>query len=147
MDNKNADPQIISNGKEVTLSYMIRSASGEILEYNDMPVTYQHGGNSDLFPEIELALEGKREGDEVTVEIPWAQAFGPHDPGLTFTDELENSPPEMRYIGAEMAAENASGEVLEFRVTQISDDKITIDANHPLAGKDLVFVVTVKAVS
>lgn len=139
--------QIITSGKEVTLSYLIRGADGDILEYSDMPVSYRHGENSDLFPEIERALEGKRAGDEVTVEIPWARAFGPHDPGLTFTDEIDNSPPDLRYVGAELAAENAAGEVLEFRVTRIADGKITIDANHPLAGKDLVFAVTVKTVS
>ena len=136
----------IKRGRVVSISYLIRDNSGEIVEYNDAPITYPHRGEHDVFPQIEEALEGKKPGDQVTVTIKAADAFGTHDPSLTFTDDIENSPPEMRYIGAEMDAESPSREVLHFRVTEIKDGKITIDANHVLAGKDLTFEVTVAKV-
>ena len=88
----------------------------------------------------------KPRADQVAVPIKCEDAFGSHDPGLTFTDDIENSPQELRYVGAELEAENESGEVLHFRVTHVSDDKITIDANHPLAGQDLDFTVTITEV-
>ena len=136
----------VTKGKLVSISYQIRDDNDQVVEHNDVPVDYLHGGQHDVFPEVEAALEGKSTGDEVTVRIPAADAFGPHDPSLTFTDDIENSPPEVRFIGAEIDLENASREVLHFRVTRIEDDKITIDANHVFAGMDLTFLVTVQNV-
>ena len=133
----------ITKGKLVSVSYLIRDVSGAIIESNDVPITYPHGGDHELFPQIEAALEGKSTGDQVNVFVRAVDAFGPHDPNLTFTDDLENAPEEMRMIGAEMAAENGDGKVLDFRVTEIANGKITIDANHVFAGKDLTFEVTV----
>ena len=130
----------------VSISYVVRDGSDHIVEYSDLPVTYLHGGKHELFPQIERALEGKKIGDEVTVKLASKDAFGPHDPQLTFTDDIENSPPELRFVGAELDAESGSREVLHFRVTEINDGKITIDANHVLAGLDVTFVVTVTEV-
>ncbi|NKB76627.1 MAG: peptidylprolyl isomerase [Gammaproteobacteria bacterium] len=136
----------ISKGTVVSIAYLIKDDKENIVEYRDVPLSYFHGGKHELFDQIETALEGKKEDDEVTVNLPWQQAFGPHDPSLTFTDDIENAPPEMRQLGAEMDAESGSGEVLHFVVTQIENGKITIDANHVLAGKDISFLIIVKEV-
>ncbi len=130
----------------MSIAYLIKDDKENIVEYRDVPLSYFHGGKHELFDQIETALEGKKEDDEVTVNLPWQQAFGPHDPSLTFTDDIENAPPEMRQLGAEMDAESGSGEVLHFVVTQIENGKITIDANHVLAGKDISFLIIVKEV-
>ncbi|MGI9318896.1 MAG: FKBP-type peptidyl-prolyl cis-trans isomerase [bacterium] len=138
--------ETIKNGKLVSISYLIRNTAGEIVEYSDLPVNYIHGSSNDLFDSIEDALEGRVAGEEVTVSLSSDQAFGPHDPTLTFTDDIENVPSEVRYVDAELDAENASGNVLRLRVTKIGNGKITIDANPALAGMDLEFVVTVNSV-
>jgi FKBP-type peptidyl-prolyl cis-trans isomerase SlyD len=65
------------------------------------------------------------------------------DPKLAFTDDLENVPPELRRLGLEFEAQNAKGETIMCRVTQINGDKLTVDANHPLAGQTVTFEVTV----
>ncbi len=127
----------------VSFSYMIRNREGEIVEYSDLPISYQHGGKHELFPQIEQALDGKQEGDEVTVELTSVQAFGEHDSSLTFTDDINNAPQELHFVGAELDAESESGKMLHFRVTEIKDGLITIDANHPLVGQDIVYTVTV----
>ena len=108
-----------------------------------MPVSYVHGGSGDLFPEIEQALEGCAVGDKITVSLAPAQAFGAHKPELTFTDDIDNVPTELRRIGAELEAENDKGETLTFVVKRIENSKLTVDANHPLAGQHVTFVVTV----
>jgi FKBP-type peptidyl-prolyl cis-trans isomerase SlyD len=92
------------------------------------------------------ALEGCRPGDEVCVELSPEEAFGDNDPNLTFTDDIVNAPPEVHYVGAEVEAQNEYGETRQFRVTRIEDGKITVDANHPLAGQTLTFRVTVREV-
>lgn len=135
--------QIIGPNKVVSISYTIKDDRGEVVEYSDLPVTYIHGAGSDLFPQIEAALEGCTVGDQVQVDLSADQAFGQPDPGLTFTDDIENAPEELRFVGAELDAEDEKGEILQFRVTEVSDEKITVDANHPLAGMDIRFIVRV----
>ena len=71
------------------------------------------------------------------MDIPVEDGFGPHDPDLTFTDDLENVPPQFRHLGAEVQMQNESGEAKIFYVTHIENGKLTVDGNHPLAGKRL----------
>ena len=70
---------------------------------------------------------------------PW----GPHDPGLTYTDDIENIPPQFRQLGAEVSMQNDAGEMKTFYVTRIEDGQLTVDGNHPLAGKPLIVKVSI----
>lgn len=137
---------VVERHKVVSITYRIKDQSGEIVEINDLPVEYVHGGASDLFPKIEQALEGRRIGGSVTVTLVPEEAFGGHDPKLTFTDELENAPPELRQVGMQFEAQNAKGETINLVVTHVGNGKITVDANHPFAGKTITFEVTVQAI-
>jgi FKBP-type peptidyl-prolyl cis-trans isomerase SlyD len=135
---------VVTKNKVVSLIYVVRNEKGEIFEYRDLPVSYVHGSGADLFPKIEQALEGRAVGDRVAVQLTPADAFGDRDPKLTFTDDIENAPPELRRVGAEFEAQNAKGESIMLTVTRIEGDKITVDANHPLAGQTISFEVTVQ---
>ena len=134
----------VAKNKVVSLTYVLRNQKGDIFEYRDLPVAYVHGSGADLFPKIEQALEGRNVGDRVTVTLTPADAFGDRDPKLTFTDDLENAPPELQRVGAEFEAQNARGESIVLTVTRIENGKITVDANHPLAGQTITFEVTVQ---
>lgn len=136
----------VTKDKVVSLSYTLRDGRGEIFEHTDVPISYLHGSGQDLFDKIEQALEGLSVGDSVEVELSPNEGFGDHDPDLTFTDDIENVPPEFRRLGAELEAENAQGEGMRFVVTAIENGKLTIDANHPLAGQTVRFDVTVRAI-
>jgi len=138
-------PQIESN-KVVSLTYSILDEKGEILEQTDLPISYIHGGHSDLFEKLERALTGKTIGDEVSVTLSPEEGFGQHNPDLTFTDDLENVPEELRYVGAELEAQNASGEPMRFIISEIGDNQLTVDGNHPFAGKTVTFKVKVAEV-
>ncbi len=135
--------QVATAGKVVSITYLIHDETGEICEYRDLPVAYIQGGRSDLLPKIERALEGKPVGFTTTVSLSPAEGFGEHDAGLTFTDSLENVPPELRHLGAELNAESESGELRHFRVTRIEAGKLTVDANHPYAGRSLAYEVKI----
>lgn len=137
---------MIRKGQVVSLTYTLRTADGEIFEHTDVPIAYLHGSGEGLFDKIEGALEGHAVGDVVDVELSPAEGFGDRDPALVFTDTVANVPPEYRHIGAEVEAENARGESLRFVVTALTDDTLTVDANHPLAGQTVRFVVTVHAI-
>lgn len=133
---------IVGEGKAVSLTYTIRETGGDVLEQVDTPVTYLHGSGR-LLPKVEAALEGCRAGESVTVELDMEEAFGPHREELTFVDDLENVPEQFRYIGAEVEMVNDQGRRRTFVVSKIENGRLTVDGNHPLAGRNLTFEVSV----
>lgn len=133
----------VGKNKAVFFKYLVLDEQGHTLEQSDLPVGYIHGAGSALLEKLERELEGRAAGDVVDVYITPDEGFGDHDPNLTFTDDLENVPEELRYIGAEAQMQNEDGEVKTFTVTDISQGKLTVDGNHPFAGKNVVFRVTI----
>jgi len=138
--------EVIKPGKFVSLTYTIADSAGNLLEQNDIPVNYVHGGPTELIGGMDQAVAGKSPGDRVEMEISEEDGFGPHDPSLMFTDDLENVPPQFRYLGAEVQMQNESGETKVFYVTRIENGKLTVDGNHPLAGKRLHVSVLIREV-
>jgi FKBP-type peptidyl-prolyl cis-trans isomerase SlyD len=133
----------IRKGKVVSVTYTLHDERGQVFEQSDLPIPYLHGHASGLFDKIEQLLEGRRTGDNIEATLSPREGFGPHDPALTFTDDLENVPSELRHLGASLEAQNASGELLTFVVKRIENGKLTVDANHPLAGQTVKFRVTI----
>ena len=138
--------EVIRPGKYVSLTYRIADRAGNILEQTDLPVGYIHGGLREIIGGMDEALSGKRAGDRVDLQLSAEQGFGPHDPDLTFTDDLDNVPPEFRFVGAEVQMQNDRGDVRTFYVTQVCESTLTVDGNHPLAGKDLSVHVRIREV-
>jgi FKBP-type peptidyl-prolyl cis-trans isomerase SlyD len=136
----------IKRDKFVSLTYTITDENNEILERIDMPVNYIHGRDSQVIDKIETALEGCEQGDEISVVLSPEEGFGEHQPELTFTDEINNVPPEFRHIGAEVEFQNDKGESRMFRVSSIEDGKLTVDGNHPFAGKVITYNIKVNTV-
>lgn len=136
----------IRKDKVVSVTYTLHDERGQIFEQSDIPVPYLHGHASGLFDKIELLLEGRRTGDSIEATLSPEEGFGAHNPALTFSDDLENVPPELRFMGAQLEAQNADGETLNFVVTRIENGKLMVDANHPLAGQTVKFRVTVRDV-
>ena len=136
----------IKKDKYVSLTYTITDKAGEILERTDLPINFIQGRDSHVIEKITQALEGHVVGDTVSVALTPAEGFGEIQPELTFTDDLENVPPEFHSIGAEVEFQNDRGEMKVFRVTKIEDGKLTVDGNHPLAGKDITYNITILTV-
>ncbi len=136
----------IGRNKVVAITYSITDEAGTVLEQCDLPVTYLHGGRTDLLPKVAQALEGHQPGDRVEIRLSPAEGFGEHDPALTYTDDIDNVPPQFRRLGAEVEMQNDRGETRTFRVSRIENGRLTVDGNHPLAGKVLVFHVKVESV-
>ncbi len=137
-----AEPRVTKH-KVVHITYQITDRSGSVLERIDLPVGYVHGGRSNLFPQVEEQLDGCAVGNTVDVTLPPQDAFGYPDPNLTFTDAVDNVPPEYRRPGAEAMFQNERGETITMTVVGVKDGKVTLDGNHPLAGKTITFHVTV----
>lgn len=138
--------QRIQEGKYVSLTYQIADDQGQVLEHSDLPVSYIVGGRQELIGGMDRAIHGKQAGDEVHFEVAPEEGFGVHDPSLTFTDDIENVPPQFRHLGAEVQMQNEAGDIKTFFVTRIERGHLTIDGNHPLAGKRLQIRVCIQEV-
>lgn len=138
--------QKVENNKVISLTYVIVDESGAVLEQYDLPISYVHGNNSNMYPKVAEALEGAKEGDEIEVSLSPAEGFGERDPSLTFSDVIDNVPPEYRHIGAEASFENDEGESINMTVVSMEDGKIMLDGNHPFAGKTVTFKLRVKEI-
>ncbi len=136
----------VGENKVVSLTYVIVDEGGTVLEQYDLPISYVHGNNSSMYPKVAEALEGARIGDEVQVSLSPAEGFGERDPNLTFSDAIDNVPPEYRHIGAEATFENDQGESITMTVVKMEDGKIMLDGNHPFAGKTVTFKLRVKEI-
>ena len=140
--------QRIRRNTVVQFIYTIADEQDNIIEQIDLPVKYIHGAGSNmgLIESVEKALEGSRAGDSIEVKLPPSDGFGEHNPELTFTDDLENIPPQFRHIGAQVQMTNDQGDAKSFVVIKIEDGKLTLDGNHPLAGKTATFSIRIVSV-
>ena len=91
-------------------------------------------------------LEGKSAGDVIEVAIDGNQIFGPRDESLVFSDHIENVPEEYRQVGTSILMENDKGQTRSFLVTQVDDEKLTVDGNNPLCGREVVFTLEILTV-
>ncbi len=139
--------EIITENKFVELSYKITDKSnGKVIARVDTPLGYVQGNDSPLFEQVTLALEGKTVGDVIETPIDCSKIFGKKLTDLTFTDKLDNVPKKYRKVGATITTENKKGEPKDFVVTKIENGKLTVDGNHPLAGKNILFTLKVLSV-
>ena len=139
--------ETISINKFVELTYrIIDQSNGEVIEQVEEPLGYVQGDNSLLFNQVTKELEGKYIGDEVEILLKAEDAFGKKADELIFTDDIDNVPPEYRFIGASVTMQNDTGGTKDFIVSSIEDGKLTIDGNHPLAGKDIIFYVEILSI-
>ncbi len=141
----------IQKNAQVTLTYGMFDAEGnEVDSSGDEGIEYLHG-RGEILEGLEEALEGAEAGQELTVEIGSDQAFGPYDPeGLflvprdEFPDEVELTPGEWIEIRVESEGQP---EALDARIVEVNETEVVLDANHPLAGKDVTFRVKVLSVT
>jgi len=131
----------------VTITYTLKDATGAVLDTSegDEPLAYVHG-HGYLVPGLERELEGKKAGDRIVTVISAADGYGEYDEGLVFpVDKSEFPSGEELEIGMQFHAHTEEGDQI-FTVKDLSGDKVTVDANHPLAGKDLHFDVSIVSV-
>ena len=132
----------ISNQKLVSMTYSIHEGTN-LLENVDTPVSFIYGKETNLLPIVENSLKGKEKGNELTIEVSPELGFGEIDENLIFVDSRDNVPKEYSKIGMQIDFENDKGMKRKFRVTNVDNDKITFDGNHPFSGKTLVYKIKI----
>lgn len=130
----------------VGLTYELTDTDGKVIEKTDGPIEYLHGGYDGIFPLVEQALAGKTVGDSCRVRLEPDDAFGEYDAELMHFEPRNKFPANvavgMRFEGRGVK----SGTTLVYTVTDVAEDKVVVDGNHPLAGQTLQFACTVTAV-
>ena len=133
----------VRRDRVVRLKYAVFDLDGDCaIELRD-DLYYLHGGYGGAFPKVEEALDGCRVGDSVEVMLTPEEGYGPRAAELEISVEEEAIPTEARRVGAQLEGEAADGHTVKFTVTAIRDGRITVDGNHPLAGRSLRFVFEV----
>lgn len=127
----------ISQDKVVRLGFHVSELPGRrLLQYGD-DLVYLHGGYGGAFPKVELALEGRRIGDSVTLELSPEEGYGAHRPELVMTLASDAFADQLPETGDVVDGCLPDGRSIPFTVAAMDAESITLDGNHPFAGKHL----------
>jgi FKBP-type peptidyl-prolyl cis-trans isomerase SlpA len=134
---------MIEKGNLVTVHYTGKLTDGNIFDSSQgkEPIKFQIGSGQ-IIPGFENAIMGKNVGDKVTVNIPADQAYGEVREDLLVKVGKEQLPGEVQ-VGQSLSAQAENGQEVNVVVTEINEDHVVIDGNHPFAGKELIFDIEV----
>ena len=134
----------IANGAHVSLEYTLMLEDKTVLESNvgKEPMTYRQGAH-EIVPGLEQSLEGLSKGDKKQVVVKPADGYGEIDPKEVQEVKKSLIPEAARKVGAQLEAKNPEGQSSFPRVKEVKEDTVVLDFNHPLAGKTLIFDVTI----
>ena len=150
----------------VSLRYKLTDAQNNVIEEPEAPMVYLHGGYDGTFPKIETALDGQDVGYETTLQLDPGDAFGEYDPellkieprtrfpdplevgmqfeGVPDADDFSNDAEQARDVLDDGDEDDPSA--LIYTVTDVAENQVVLDGNHPLAGMALRFWLQVEEV-
>lgn len=131
----------VKSGDTVRIHYTGTLNDGEVFDSSSgrEPLEFTVGSGQ-IIPGLDAALPGMEVGEKKTVEVPVDEAYGPVDPGnrqavprAEIPDHIPLDP------GTQLQLQSPQGQVMPVTVVEVTDENVTLDANHPLAGCDLTF--------
>ncbi len=128
----------VSNGKQVTLEYTLKLDDQSVVDTNvggePLKVTQ---GRHELIPGLEKALEGMATGEKKNVTVDPPEAYGTVDPKAFQEVNLNMVPADSRKVGTQLEGKTADGRKVFPRISEVKNETVVLDFNHPLAGKTL----------
>ncbi|WP_297772629.1 peptidylprolyl isomerase [uncultured Roseovarius sp.] len=99
-------------------------------------------GSGQIIPGLDAAMEGMAVGEKKTVEVPADQAYGHPDPSAHQAVPRAEIPEDIPLdLGTQLQVQTPQGQVMPVTVVEVTEEQVVLDANHPLAGKDLTFAI------
>ncbi|WP_095588630.1 FKBP-type peptidyl-prolyl cis-trans isomerase [Actibacterium ureilyticum] len=99
-------------------------------------------GSGQIIPGLDKAMPGMAVGDKKTVEVPADEAYGAHNPDARQAIPRDQIPADIPVeVGLQLQMQTPQGQVMPVVVADVTETEVTLDANHPLAGKDLTFAI------
>ncbi len=133
----------IQNDAVVQIAYNL-NVEGQELESNLLEYLHGHGN---IIPGLENELTGLNVGERKHVLVQPVDAYGEFDPDMVITVNRESFPADFEIrLGEPMNLRDASGNVFQAVATALSEESVEMDLNHPMAGKELEFQVTVLSI-
>ena len=129
------------SGDKVKVHYHGRLTNGETFDSSEgrAPLEFEVGGGM-VIKGFDEGVAGMQVGEKKTVNIPFDEAYGPRNPEMLVEFPRDKFPKDMELeLGMPLMMNNGADQQFQVVVTEIKEDKVILDANHPLAGQDLVF--------
>ncbi|HYC40327.1 MAG TPA: peptidylprolyl isomerase [Chitinophagaceae bacterium] len=133
--------QTAKSGDRVRVHYHGRLTTGELFDSSEgrAPLEFEVGSGM-VIPGFDEGVSGMSVGEKKTINIPVEQAYGPRNPDMVIDMPRERFPKDMELEeGMQLMMSDGSGQNFQVTVTEIKQSSVTLDANHPLAGQELVF--------
>lgn len=141
---KGVSPMTVSNGKQVTLEYTMKLDDQSVVDTNvgqePLKVTQ---GKHEVIPGLEKALEGMAPGEKKKVTVAPTEAYGTVDPKAFQEVDRKMVPADAQKVGAQLEGTTTDGRKVFPRISEVKNETVVLDFNHPLAGKTLHFDVKV----
>ncbi len=143
-----APSHLVAAGKVVSIHYTLTDDAGVTIDSSQggAPLAYLHGAGN-IVPGLESGIAGRGIGDHFRVDVAPENGYGVRNPKGIDRVPRDAFPPDIELEpGMQFSAENERGDVVTTWIHSVEGDHVTIDLNHPLAGKTLHFQVTVAAI-
>lgn len=138
--------QEVQNSTVVTFNYTLRDQeTGEIIDssqFHGEPLTIL-AGKGEIIPGLEKQMMGMKTGESKTIEVPASEAYGEKDESLIQKAPREYFQGVELQKGMPLQAQTPEGQIINMVVVDFNENEVTVDMNHPLAGKDLVFDIEI----
>ena len=139
----------VKTGDTVQLHYTGTLADGTQFDSSEGrdPLQFEVGSGQ-IIPGLDAAIPGMTVGEKKTVEIPADQAYGQPDPNARQSVPRGDIPADIPLeVGLQLQVQTPTGQVMPVTVAEVTEEQVTLDANHPLAGKDLTFAIELVAIA
>jgi len=129
------------HGDTVKVHYTGKLEDGTVfdssIKHDPLQFTISEGK---LIQGFEQAVVGMNPGESKTTKVPADKAYGPHREEMVLEVDRKEFPEHLKpKVGEQLQVRHAEGQTIVVMVTDVSESSVTLDANHPLAGKDLTF--------
>jgi peptidylprolyl isomerase len=139
----------VKTGDTVRIHYTGTLLDGTTFDSSDGrdPLEFEVGSGQ-IIPGLDVALPGMAVGDTKTVNVPCDEAYGPVNPNMQQAVPRSGIPADIPLDpGTQLQMQTPEGQTLPVTVVDVTETEVMLDANHPLAGKDLTFAIELVAIA
>jgi FKBP-type peptidyl-prolyl cis-trans isomerase 2 len=139
-----ASPITVSDGKTISMEYTLTLEDKKVLDTNvgGQPLDFTQGSHQ-IIPGLETALEGMKVGESKQVTVAPEQGYGPINPQAIQEVPIDKIPEDARKVGSRLQGKGPQGQMVSPLVTEVKEQVVMLDFNHPLAGEKLFFDVKI----
>ena len=131
----------VKSGDKIKVHYHGKLTNGETFDTSAgrEPLEFEVGSGM-VIPGFDDGVTGMTVGEKKTVNIPFGEAYGPKNPEMVIEMPKDRFPEDMQVeVGMPLMMNDQQGQQFQVTIVEIKDDAVMLDANHPLAGQDLIF--------